>query len=841
MDARDAADSAAPAPAIPEQIQHYLSVLNEEQYAAVVHEGSPLLILAGAGSGKTRVITTKIAYLIAVRHVDPYSILAVTFTKKAANEMQERAVAMEARAERAQIRTFHSFGAWFLRTNAEAAGISPSFTVYDDDDMVTLLSKAVSGLTRQEASRFAHKIALAKDYCLLPTDPGLDEIESDPQFRAIYETYQKRLRETGNVDFGDLIMLPTLVLRGNEHIRRRMQQRFRVIMVDEYQDSNVAQFLFLQALSGLDEGSGTYVCVVGDDDQSIYKFRGAEVKNILNFRKIFPGTTLIRLEKNYRSTAEILRIADNVVRNNEGRLGKTLSAERGSGKRPVLAFLPNQDEEAQFCADLIEKTHELGVPYADWAVLYRTNAQSLGFESEFLHRKIPYTVVGSLKFYEREEIKDVLAYLALLANPRDEIAFARVVNKPARGIGATTQAKLVEAYRADLAARAAASPADAVASAAGIAGADAAETAIGADGTQSADAARLADAAVSADAPAPALAVVSAEVATPAETAESANVVAPAPAEPSLLETCRALGASLSKKAREGVADFVQATDAFTALVSRTAADYDKGAEDKLSVLVEAIGEKSGLLDYHTSQDEISGTQRAQNMQELANSAVLYPCTRAGLLEFLDHIELDRTLDLADEEASPDSVTLITLHNTKGLEFNRVVMTGMERGIFPRAEKSGAELEEERRLCYVGITRAKNELYLTSCAMRRMYGRTEYMEVSPFLLELGAGNVKVIGHKPYGFRTEEDADATALHGGDFGANGLSHPELSQDPLRAKYSRGAHIYHDDYGNGVVTRGETSGDGEYVITVQFESGGSKRFIPKYQEHALLVIKD
>ncbi|MCR5725190.1 MAG: ATP-dependent helicase [Treponema sp.] len=767
MEARQAETGGAGEQELPPQVQQYLSVLNPEQYDAVVHEGSPLLILAGAGSGKTRVITTKIAYLIAARHVDPYSILAVTFTKKAANEMHERAVSLEPRAEHAQIRTFHSFGAWFLRTNAQAAGISPNFTVYDDDDMVTLLSKAVVGLTRKEAARFAHKISLAKDYCLLPDAPTLDDIESDPQFRAVYDAYQKRLRETGNVDFGDLIMLPTLVLRSNETIRRRMHQRFRVIMVDEYQDSNVAQFLFLQALSGIDEGSGTYVCVVGDDDQSIYKFRGAEVKNILNFRKIFPDTKLIRLERNYRSTAEILSVADNVVRNNEGRLGKTLSAERGSGKIPVLAFLPNQDEEAQFCADLIEKTHERGVPYMDWAILYRTNAQSLGFESEFLHRKIPYTVVGSLKFYEREEIKDVLAYLALLANPRDEIAFARVVNKPARGVGGSTQAKLIEA-------------------------------------------ARLPD----------------------AGSGEQAY---------SLLESSRRLGPSLSKKAREGIAGFVEKMDEFTALISRTSADYDTGVEDKLSVLVEAISEKSGLLEYHTSQDEVQGTQRAQNMQELANSAVLYPCTREGLLEFLDHIELDRTLDLADEEANPDSVTLITLHNTKGLEFNRVIMTGMERGIFPRAEKSGSELEEERRLCYVGITRAKDELYLTSCAMRRMYGRTEYMEISPFLLELGAGAVKVIGHKPYGFRMDEDADSTALHGGDFGANGLSHPELSSDPLRAKYARGVRIYHDDYGYGMVTAGRTSDDGEYVITVQFESGGSKRFIPRYQEHALMVVKD
>ncbi|MDE7140616.1 MAG: UvrD-helicase domain-containing protein, partial [Treponemataceae bacterium] len=292
---------------VSERAESYLSVLNPEQYAAVVHEGGALLILAGAGSGKTRVITTKIAYLIGERQVDPRAILAVTFTKKAAKEMQERAVQLEPRAEKAHIRTFHSFGAWFLRLHAEAAALAPNFTVYDDDDMATLVAKAVPGLTKQQANRYAHKIALAKDYCLLPDNPALADIDTDPQFPAVYAQYQKRLRETGNADFGDLILLPLLVLQQDERLRRQVHQRFRIIMVDEYQDTNVAQFRLLQVLSGVQEGSGTYVCVVGDDDQSIYKFRGAEIKNILNFQNEFPGTTVVRLERNYRSRAEILR------------------------------------------------------------------------------------------------------------------------------------------------------------------------------------------------------------------------------------------------------------------------------------------------------------------------------------------------------------------------------------------------------------------------------------------------------------------------------------------------------------------------------------------------------
>lgn len=753
------------AESVSERAASYLSVLNPEQHAAVVHEGGALLILAGAGSGKTRVITTKIAYLIGERQVDPRAILAVTFTKKAAKEMQERAVQLEPRAEKAHIRTFHSFGAWFLRLHAEEAALAPNFTVYDDDDMATLVGKAVPGLTKQQANRFAHKIALAKDYCLLPDNPALADIDTDPQFPAVYALYQKRLRETGNADFGDLILLPLLVLQQDERLRRQVHQRFRIIMVDEYQDTNVAQFRLLQMLSGVQEGSGTYVCVVGDDDQSIYKFRGAEIKNILNFQKEFPGTTVVRLERNYRSRAEILRVADNVVRHNSGRLGKTLIAERGAGKTPVLAFLPNQDEETQFCADLIELTHEKGVPYMDWAILYRTNAQSLGFESEFLHRKIPYTVVGSLKFYEREEIKDILALLALIANPRDEIAFRRVVNKPARGVGETTQDKIVQAARESLA-----------------------------DGAG----------------------------------ADAYN----------LRETSRRLAPDLGKKAREGLAQFVAVLDACAEKLAAPAAPLE--VTDKLSALVELAAEKSGLLDYHESKDEVAGTQKVANVQELANSASLYPCTTAGLLEFLDAIELDRTLASESAETS-DSVTLITLHNTKGLEFPRVIMTGMERGLFPRAEKLGEELEEERRLCYVGVTRAKDELYLTSCAMRRMYARTEYMQASPFLLEMGQENLKVIGHRPYGFRQDEDEDAAALHGGDFGANGLSHPDFGDDPIARKFCPGATVRHDDYGDGVIIAGGLGDGGEYLITVQFAHGARKRFIPKYQQHSLFVVKD
>ena len=732
--------------------EDYLSVLNKEQREAVEHEGSPLLILAGAGSGKTRVITTKIAYMISELGINPASILAVTFTKKAAEEMKERAINLEPRAQKSQIRTFHSFGAWFLRLYVEDSGIGiqNNFTVYDDDNVCSLISNAIPSLTKKDASHYAKKIALAKDYCILPGDLELSRICDEPIFPEVYEKYQNRLRRTGNVDFGDLILLPYLILKENDLIRKSFHARYKVILVDEYQDSNVAQFKLLQELSGVNENSGTYVCVVGDDDQSIYKFRGAEIQNILNFKDEFPGTKIIRLETNYRSTSEILNCAGNVVKNNSGRLGKELVSARGKGKKPALVFLPSQDDETEFCYSLIEQAYEHGTPYSDWAILYRTNAQSLGFETEFLHKKIPYEVVGSLKFYEREEIKDIISWLSFIVNQRDEISFRRIVNKPVRGIGNTTQDKIIEAS----------------------------------DGN-------------------------------------------------SILNGAESL--KLSKKAKEGFDFFKSLVEKFSAelpdvpvtseavLLAGQAINENNivsADEKKLSEFVEKVVKESGLEEFHRDQDEEIGTQKIENLQELVNSAVLYPCTKQGLLDFLDHINLDRTLKTeSEEENQKDKVTLITLHNTKGLEFKRVIITGMESGIFPREGKTESELEEERRLFYVGITRAKDELYFTSCGVRRLFGRTNFMIPSPFLAELG-NEIRILGQKPDSF---------------------SASRTEKSPLEKKYCMGACVFHDDYGHGQIIRTSYSDEGEYVVTVSFETGGIKKFFPKYQKNSLLVEDD
>lgn len=730
----------------------YLDPLNPEQREAVLHEGSPLLILAGAGSGKTRVITTKIAYLIRERGVDPESILAVTFTNKAAREMAERAARIEPRAVRAHLRTFHSFGAWFLRRHGTVLDLGRNFVIYDDDDATTLLGTLMEDATRSQAAATAHRIARAKDYFLGPDDPALDMIDHRPEFRRVYASYEEKLRKIGNVDFGDLIRLPAAALREHPELGERFRQRFSVVLVDEYQDSNVAQFELLKELCG----PRTYLCVVGDDDQSIYRFRGAEVRNILDFPDRFPGTQVVRLERNYRSTEQILAVAGGVVDRNRDRLGKNLRAERGAGKLPILAFLPDQDEEAAFCAELVERSVAAGARYTDWAILYRTNAQSLGFETEFLRRKIPYRVVGSLKFYEREEVKDALALLAFSLNPRDEVAFRRMVNKPARGVGAVTVDRIVEA---------------------------------------------------------------SLQESTGGDLAAAARRHSP----------------TLAAKARAGVREFLGAIEGARARFGDSSAGAPaswgaKGegersghliAGDGLSSYIVSLVEDAGLAEYHQAQDEIAGTQRLGNLQELANAAGLYPATAAGLAEFLEHIELDRAMAEEADADAPDSVTLITFHNTKGLEFPRVVMTGLEQGVFPRDDKRDEDLEEERRLFYVGATRAMDELYLCTCARRRLFGRTQDSAPSLFLREIPPRAVRIVGKAPFGFG--DTVRAGALSAVPRGVSGVSADGL--------WRVGGRLFHDEHGYGGIVSVEDTDEGA-VVVARFESGREVRFLPRYQ---------
>ena len=683
-----------------------LKALNPRQREAVCHQGSPLLILAGAGSGKTRVITTKIAWLVSEGLYSPHEILAVTFTNKAAGEMGARIKRMTPEASGVLIRTFHSFGAWLLRRFAEKAGLDRNFVIYDDDDSVTLLKSIYSDRTRKELRRYAHFISRAKDYCLAP-DADLHRITLDPDFPVFYAGYQKKLDGMGNADFGDLIMKAVELLDRDDDVLQSARERFKVVLVDEFQDSNVAQFELLRML----KGEETYLCVVGDDDQSIYGFRGAEVKNILEFHKYFPGTETVRLEQNYRSTQSILELASQVVSGNRSRLGKTLWTARTGGEKPGLVLLHDHEQEVEFCADLLTDGK-----LEETAILYRTNAQSRAFESHFTNLKIPYRIVGALRFYEREEIKDSLAVLSLYLNHRDEVAFRRIINKPTRGLGPASVEKILKLAP----------------SAAGDL------------------------------------------IAATGNAAESG-----------------AGGSGLSGKA-------AKAAVAFASIFAGARA----GEDVPLPELIKSLIESAGLLAYHREQDQIAGSSKLRNLEELVSASADFGAGVEGLVAFLELIELDRSRFTDQQEDGRERVTLITMHNTKGLEFPRVIITGLDEGIFPSwLSESDEDLEEERRIFYVSITRAMDELYLTSCRTRRLWGRTQSFTPSRFLSEVPE-DLFDIGP---GFSAGDEDDE-------------------------EFSAGTRIYHDDYGSGTIVKSWYNG-ADRVVQVRFETGRTARFLPKY----------
>ena len=699
-----------------ENLPRWLSGLNPRQAEAVTHGSDPLLILAGAGSGKTRVVTSRIAWMVAEKRFHASSILAVTFTNKAASEMRERVSSLVPAASGAMIRTFHSFGAWLLRRNARAAGLSPGFTIYDDDDQVSLLAQILTGLPRRELRLTANRIARAKDGGLTPED-DLSEFSRYPGFADIYRRYDERLRGIGNVDFGDLILLPIRLLQSREEIRERIRARFRAVLVDEYQDTNAAQYQLLKELVGPE----TWLGVVGDDDQSIYGFRGAEVENILSFPRMFPDTQVVKLEQNYRSTGTILDIASAVVANNAGRLGKTMWTAGRRGEKAVVARLEDHDEEAEWCAARIASLGGFG----DTAVLYRTNAQSRVFETVFRRREIPYRIVGTLSFYQREEVKDVLAYLAWIANRRDEVAFRRIANKPARGLGKKSLDSLL-----------------------------------------------------------------------------------------SIVETSgsRDIRAALDRAPLKGRA--VKSVDFLGALFDRFSsaiADESEGEFEHLGFMTEALAEASGLFQHYRDVDRIENSSRGANLDELVNAAAEYPATLPGLAAFLELVELDQAL-LEEEESDENRVTLITMHNTKGLEYENVYITGMDEGLFPRLDDDfdDDELEEERRLFYVAITRARGGLAFTCCRRRMLWGRYRDCLPSRFLREIPDELYRLEGQAV--LDDTEPADS--------------------------WCPGMRLLHDDFGPGVVQKRLSNG-GHTVIHVLFESGRRATILPEFSSHKIEML--
>ncbi len=707
-----------------------LSGLNERQREAVLHHGAPLLILAGAGSGKTRVITTKVAHLISTGAVSATHILAVTFTNKAAGEMRTRVRRLVAECgrgdagNRVMVRTFHAFGSWLLRVHGERLGFDPArLSIFDDADVRQILSQVAADDADEyvagDIREMAAWIATAKNRAIAP-DGDLSVMRRTPfPMERLYARYQRRLAALNGVDFGDLILLPAVLLRRDAEVRKAVQERFRVILVDEFQDANHAQFELLRVL----HRPRGYLCVVGDDDQSIYRFRGADVDGFLTFPKRFAGTEVVRLEQNYRSTGAILDLASAVVSHNRRRMGKTLWTDQDQGELPTVSYLGDAEEEARYCADLVRQSR------GSSAILYRMNFQSRTFETLFQTLRIPYRVVGTVRFYEREEIKDALAYLTLLYNPRDEVAFRRAASKPRRGIGPKTAARVAARARAD--------GGDLVAAAAALAG------------------------------------------------------------------------------ARRGAARAALAGFAELLTELRQMLEHQVLKAGTVTNLVRAVLERSGLYASVLAQDQAERTGRALNLDELVNATAPYGSGLAGLSEFLETARLagvgeeepDDQEDAASETAGPP-VTLITAHNTKGLEFDQVIVTGLEEGIFPAGEPAAPRLavpeeeeEEERRLFYVAVTRARFALHLTACRRRMAFGFAREREASRFLAEIPPELVRVAG-----------------------TDGAEEP----DALR----EGHGVSHVDYGIGVVER-RWMKEGEAMLRVRFQSGRSATFFAAYAD--------
>ena len=626
--------------------------LNPMQKEAVLHTEGPLLILAGAGSGKTRVLTHRVAYLIEEKQVNPWNILAITFTNKAAGEMRERVDQLVGfGAESIWVSTFHSTCVRILRRHIEYLGYTTNFSIYDSDDQKTLMKqvfKAMDVDTKQFKERSVlGTISSAKDKLIGPEEFLLNAGQDFRQRRIgeIYKEYQKRLKKNNALDFDDLIVKTVELFQNNSEVLNYYQERFKYIMVDEYQDTNLAQFKLVSLLASKYRN----LCVVGDDDQSIYRFRGADIGNILSFEEMFPGAKVIKLEQNYRSTQNILNAANGVIRHNRGRKDKTLWTANGEGDLIRFKQFDTAREEADFVA---REIRDSGYAYQEQAVLYRTNAQSRLLEERCIFYNVPYRLVGGVNFYQRKEIKDILAYLKTIANGVDDLSVLRIINVPKRGIGATTMGK-VTIFASE-------------------------------HGMSLYDALREA-------------------------------------------RQIPGLG-----KAAEKIGAFIGQMESFRARAQSD--DYT------IQDLIEGIMDETGYQQELEAEGEVESQTRLENIEELVNKAVSYEedSEHPSLDEFLEQVALVADIDNMDE--SENRVTLMTLHSAKGLEFPKVYLVGLEDGLFPSMMSINSDdktdMEEERRLCYVGITRAKNELVITSARQRMVNGETRYCKPSRFMEEV---------------------------------------------------------------------------------------------------------
>ena len=737
--------------------------LNEPQREAVYYTEGPLLILAGAGSGKTRVLTHRIAYLIEEKGVNPWNILAITFTNKAAGEMRERVDRLVGfGSESIWVSTFHSMCVRILRRHISLLGYDTNFTIYDADDQKTLM-KDVCKLLQIDTKIYKERallaaVAHAKNELVTPEEFRLNAGGdfSQRKIAEVYEEYEKQLKANNALDFDDLLIKTVQLFQTQADVLEYYQERFRYIMVDEYQDTNTVQFELVRLLASKYRN----LCVVGDDDQSIYKFRGANIKNILNFEQYFEDAKVIKLEQNYRSTSNILNAANAVIRNNAGRKDKTLWTDNGEGEKIQFRQFDSAYDEAEYIVDDIRKrVREQEYSYHDNVILYRTNAQSRLFEEKFVTANIPYKIVGGINFYARREIKDLLAYLKTVDNGKDDLAVRRIVNVPKRGIGLTSINR-VQDYAA-------------------------------AYNIGFYDALRAVD----------------------------------------LIPN---IGRGASK------------LESFVALIEHFKTD----AEDmSISDLLKEIIEETGYIESLQAEDMVEAETRIENIDELLSKVAAYEedCEDrnepASLSGFLEEVALVADIDSLDEDT--DYVVLMTLHSAKGLEFPNVYLAGMEDGLFPSymtiTSDDPEEVEEERRLCYVGITRAEKELTLT-CARRRMIrGETQYNKMSRFLkeipMELLSTGAAFTKEKE---ETEVKVSAYMQAKQAFKAKpfGGSAP-YSQTPARSfgkpsgkglDYGTGDRVRHIKFGEGTVTA-IVEGGRDYEVTVAFDTAGTKKMFAAF----------
>ncbi|QBJ91932.1 DNA helicase PcrA [Streptomyces seoulensis] len=763
------------APRPPVDAAALLEGLNENQRAAVVHAGSPLLIVAGAGSGKTRVLTHRIAHLLAERHVHPGQILAITFTNKAAGEMKERVEQLVGpRAGAMWVMTFHSACVRILRRESKRLGFTSSFSIYDAADSKRLMALVCRDLDldpkRYPPKSFSAKISNLKNELIDEEDFAAQATDGfEKTLAQAYALYQSRLREANALDFDDLIMTTVNLLRAFPDVAEHYHRRFRHVMVDEYQDTNHAQYALVRELVGTgahDEDvppnahdvPPAELCVVGDADQSIYAFRGATIRNILQFEEDYPDATTILLEQNYRSTQTILSAANAVIERNESRRPKNLWTNAGQGAGITGYVADTEHDEAQFVADEIDRLTDAGDAKAgDVAVFYRTNAQSRVFEEIFIRVGLPYKVVGGVRFYERKEVRDVLAYLRVLANPEDSVPMRRILNVPKRGIG------------------------------------------------------------------------------------ERAEAMIDALAQREKISFPQAL-----KRVDEAYGMAARSTNAvrrFNALMDDLRTIVESGAGP--ATVLEAVLERTGYLAELQASTDPQDETRIENLQELAAVALEFEQEREDgeqgtLAEFLERVALVADSDqIPDEEDGDGVITLMTLHTAKGLEFPVVFLTGMEDGVFPhmRALNQTKELEEERRLAYVGITRARERLYLTRAALRSAWGQPSYNPPSRFLEEIPATHLewkRTGASAAPSFGKAASSVASTLsssrsRSSAAGASGFATRRAGEKPV-VSLAIGDRVTHDQFGLGTVVAVAGEGD-KAQATIDFGGGNAKRLLLRY----------